>query len=307
MKVYVLAPKENWICDRIAAEWVEYFPENTVDNPEDADIIWLQAGWCWNHIDPQIMLSKKVVCTEHHIVPSKFTDQSLSEFRYRDQFVNAYHVPNIHTKKIVSQLTNKPVSIINYWYDPKKWYPGNREEARKKLALPANYYIVGSFQRDSEGETSNPKLEKGPDLFCDYVEKLSMDKKVHVLLGGWRRKYVIDRLNAAGIPYTMKNMATLEELREMYLACNLYVVASRQEGGPQALLEAPATRTPIITTDMGIARQVISESCIIDITRDVYKPSEEDVELNYTNVIKYNIEDYGDVYMNYFKEVLENV
>ena len=25
--IYVLAPKENWICDRIASEWYEYFGE----------------------------------------------------------------------------------------------------------------------------------------------------------------------------------------------------------------------------------------------------------------------------------------
>jgi|APSaa5957512535_1039671.scaffolds.fasta_scaffold14794_2 glycosyltransferase involved in cell wall biosynthesis len=307
MKIYVLAPKENWICDRIASEWRAYFPEHTVNTPEDADIIWLQAGWCWNHIEANLLLVKKVVCTEHHIVPSKFTQKSRDEFRYRDQFVDAYHVPNIHTKDIVSQLTQKPITIINYWYDPKKWYPGDREKSKARLGLPSSAYIVGSFQRDSEGETENPKLEKGPDLFCDYVEKLSLDKNVHVLLGGWRRKYVIKRLEESGIPYTMKTMVSLDVLREMYLACNLYVVSSRQEGGPQALLEAPSTRTPIITTDMGIARQVINSNCIVDISSDVYYPSEEDVELNYNNVLKYNIEEYGNVYMNYFKEVLENV
>lgn len=307
MKIFTLAPRENWICDRIAQEWYEYFPQNSVHKPENADIVWLQAGWCWNHIDQEILKNKKVICTEHHIVPSKFTKHSLLEFKYRDQFVDAYHVPNVHTEHIVKQLTSKPIVVLNYWYDSKKWYPGNKHESKLEMGFSESSFIIGSFQRDSEGDTSKPKLEKGPDLFCDYVEKINNIKDVHVLLGGWRRKYVIDRLKKNNIPYTMMELTPLKTLRKMYLASDLYVVASRQEGGPQALLEGPATLTPIITTDMGVARQTIAQSCIIDIKKDLYFPSEEDIKFNYNNVKKYRIEKHGIKYMNYFKEVLENV
>ena len=40
MKVFLVAPKEDWICDRIAQEWNEYFPEISVSNYNDADVIW---------------------------------------------------------------------------------------------------------------------------------------------------------------------------------------------------------------------------------------------------------------------------
>lgn len=306
MKIFTLAPRENWICDRIADEWYNQFPKNSTHEPEKADIVWLQAGWCWNHIDQKILKNKKVVCTEHHIVPSKFNKNSLLEFRYRDQFVDAYHVPNVHTENIVNQLTNKPITVLNYWYDSKKWFPGDRKKIKSEIGLSKNSFVVGSFQRDSEGATSRPKLEKGPDLFCDYVERINKSKDVHVLLGGWRRKYVIERLTKVNIPYTMIELAPLDILRKMYISSDLYVVASRQEGGPQALLEAPATLTPIVSTDMGIARQTLTSNCILDIKKDLYFPSEEDVKLNYDNVLKYRIENHGVNYMNYFKEVLEN-
>ena len=307
MKVYVLAPRENWICDRIASEWYSYFDSCSTHNLSEADVVWLQAGWCWNHIHPEILKSKKVVCTEHHIVPEKFTQASFQEFRFRDQFVDLYHVPNEHTEKVVRQLTDKPVSVLNYWYDSKKWYPEERVECKKELRLPEDKFIVGSFQRDSEGDTDKPKLEKGPDLFCDYIEKINMLKPVHVLLGGWRRKYVVNRLNASGINYTMFELASEDKLRKMYSSCDLYVVASRHEGGPQSLLEAPATMTPIITTDMGIARQVISNNCIVDIEKSVYFPEHIDVELNYASVLKYRIESHGLNYVRLFEEVCENV
>ena len=39
-----------------------------------SDIIWLLAGWCWNQIPEKVLQSKKVVCTIHHEVPSKFNE-----------------------------------------------------------------------------------------------------------------------------------------------------------------------------------------------------------------------------------------
>jgi len=306
MKVFALAPKENWICDRIVSEWYEYFGEHSTKNSLEADLIWLNAGWCWNHVPKNELLSKKVVCTEHHIVPEKFGQNSFNEFMYRDQFIDLYHVPNPHTREIVAQLTKKPIEILNYWYDSKKWFPEDRREAKASLDLPGESFIIGSFQRDSEGDTDKPKLEKGPDVFCDYVERLSKQKNVHVLLGGWRRKYVTKRLDSSNIKYTLKELASEETLRKMYCACDLYVVGSRHEGGPQALLEAPATMTPIVTTDMGIARQVITDNCIINPSQNLYIPTETDVEHNYRNVLKYNIEEQGEKYMKLFKKVISN-
>ena len=275
MKIYTLAPKENWICDRISEEWYQYFGNISTRNPAEADAIWLQAGWCWNHIHPQLLMKKKVVCTEHHIVPNKFTKEKHANFVFRDQFIDAYHVPNIYTKNIVEKLTNKPVKLLGYWFDDKKWYPGDRHNARKKLSLGKDKFIIGSFQRDSEGETSNPKLEKGPDIFCDYVEKIAKQKQdIHILLGGWRRKYVINRLNNVGIPFSFFELVNIDTLRDMYLSCNLYVVSSRHEGGPQALLEAPATHTPIISNNVGIAKQTIVDNCIINVSKEIYFPTD---------------------------------
>ena len=117
MKVFVLAPQENWICDRIAAEWKKYCSDITTDNIQEADVVWLLAGWCWNHVPMYILNDKKVILTVHHIVPDKFDNLKLREFQARDQFVNAYHVPNIKTAEFVKQLTNKPIFISSYWYD----------------------------------------------------------------------------------------------------------------------------------------------------------------------------------------------
>ena len=307
MKIFTLAPKENWICDRIVQEWYENFSEYSVSHPSQADLIWLQAGWCWNHIPTELLKNKKVVCTEHHIVPEKFDKSKLSEFLFRDQFIDAYHVPNYHTRDFIQKITRSPIEILNYWLDPKKWYPGDRAAARKELKIDSDRFIIGSFQRDTEGGTGLPKLEKGPDLFCDYVEKLyELNNNIFILLGGWRREYIINRLNNKNIPFKFIERASIETIRKMYLCCDLYLVSSRHEGGPQALLEAPATKTPIISTDMGIARQVLESNCIVDISNKIYFPTIDDVNKNLSNVNIFNIKEYGKKYLEFFRKVLNN-
>ncbi len=304
MKVYVLAPNENWICDRIASEWREHNPDICVDRPIDADILWLLAGWCWNHISQDILVEKKVLLTVHHIVPEKFDLNKQEEFKFRDQFVDAYHVPNPSTASILSRLTQKPILVACYWYDSAVWYPESLEEARNQLELPLDRFIIGSFQRDTEGGTGNPKLEKGPDLFCEAIEKLDQNNEIHVLLGGWRREYVMNRLSEAGISYSFHERSSTEKLRSMYNACNLYIVASRYEGGPQAVLEAAATRTPIISRDVGIARMVLHPYNIVDLPAQFYLPTPYSVEEQFSRVQRYDIGNYKNTYITMMEKVL---
>ena len=70
----------------------------------------------------------------------------------------------------------------------------DKSVARSSVGIDDKKFVVGSFQRDTEGsDLKSPKLEKGPDLFCDYVEKIA-DENTLVLLGGWRRQYIMNRL-----------------------------------------------------------------------------------------------------------------
>ena len=57
---------------------------------------------------------------------------------------------------------------------------------------------------------------------------------------------------------------------------------------------------------MGIARQVITESCIINPSEELYYPTDRDVELNHTNVLKYSIQNHGKEYVKFFREVMAN-
>jgi glycosyltransferase involved in cell wall biosynthesis len=302
MKIFSLAPKENWIIDRIHNEWKELKPDYHTDNLEEADLLWIVSPWLWKTIPLNFLTNKKVVMTIHHIVPQKFTKGSLREFLARDQFVDQYHVPCQKTKDFISKITKKPIKVIGYWYNSKIWHPVDKLEARKKIQIPADAYVVGSFQRDTEGsDLVSPKLEKGPDLFIETIKKIDKDN-LFVLLGGWRRQYVIKRLKEEGINFHFIEMAPLETLRDMYACCDLYVVASRTEGGPQAILEAAAMKVPIVSRDVGMATAILNKNCVVDLPKNIHIPVNDDVEICYNNVKRYEMHNFVEEYVNLFKE-----
>lgn len=174
--------------------------------------------------------------------------------------------------------------------------------------MSINDYYVGSFQRDTEGsDLKTPKLEKGPDLFCDYLirnrSKIECTNKLHVLLGGWRRQYVENRLKKAKISYTLFEKTSLDMIRLLYAACDLYVVSSRFEGGPQAIIEAAAMEIPIISTDVGIASTVLSDNCILNIKNDYYCPSDSDVNYALNKVQSLVIKSHGQKFIKLFVEI----
>ena len=308
MRIFCHIPRENWFADRFGSEFQKYSAHEISHIELNCDVIWLLASWCWRQIPPQILQDRKVVCTIHHEVPEKFDQNRENEFKLRDKFVDVYHVPCEQTRKFISEYTDKPIAKLGYWCNNYVWHPMSREKCKKELDLPAGKFFVGSFQRDTEGsDLRSPKLEKGPDRFCDYIEKLNHEiGNVHVLLNGWRRQYVISRLEKAHIPYTYTELPDIDIVAKMYAACDLYVVASRYEGGPQAVLEAPAMNIPIVSSNVGMATDVIPSNCILDFdtSYNLYHPTDEDISIAHQNAKKYFIETQIKKYDNFFEDVV---
>lgn len=268
-KVYMLPPDEDWICDRIVKEWNEHNTDISVLQPENADIIWLYSDWCWRKLhDVGLLRNKKVITTVHHIVPEKFGRDAYSDFMERDLFTTVYHVYNQQTFDYVRALTRKPIHLIKYWANQNIWkITGTKELFRKKYGLPENGYLIGSFQRDTEGyDLKTPKIEKGPDLLADWVidkNKQQLVKKVHVVLAGWRRQYIIRRLTS-NVEYSYFERPSQETILELYQTLDIYPVTSRYEGGPQSLIECGLLNIPVISRNVGIASQVLPHTSIAD-------------------------------------------
>jgi glycosyltransferase involved in cell wall biosynthesis len=146
-----------------------------------------------------------------------------------------------------------------------------RTAARGVLGLPQDAFVVGSFQKDGVGLRAGlqPKLVKGPDTLIATLARLKDSvAELHVLLTGRARGYVRTELGRLGIPYVHHELASRNELARAYHALDAYIVTSRQEGGPKAVLEAMATGAPLVTTRVGQVPDVVihgDNGLIVDI------------------------------------------
>jgi glycosyltransferase involved in cell wall biosynthesis len=136
----------------------------------------------------------------------------------------------------------------------------SRQAARARFDLPDSAFVVGSFQKDGVGwgEGREPKLIKGPDVLLAVAERVAARlPELHVLLTGPARGYVRAGLERLGIPYRHALLPDVDSLADVYPAIDLCLVASRDEGGPRAVLESMATRVPLVTTRVGQAADLV--------------------------------------------------
>ena len=146
-----------------------------------------------------------------------------------------------------------------------------RARARAELEIPDSAFVVGSFQKDGVGweEGLEPKLVKGPDVLVAALSRIKADApELFVLLTGPARGYVRRELERLAIPYVNVRARDRPELARAYHALDVYVVPSRQEGGPKAVLEAMATGTPLVTTSVGQVTEIVSpgvDALVVDV------------------------------------------
>lgn len=307
MKIFLSNLNENWIVDRLKSEWEQYNSEITTNKIRSADIVWIISPWTWKKIPLKHLKNKIVVCTIHHLEDSDFSEKGLKEFYERDKYVDLYHVISENTKIQLQKISRKETVSIPFWLNQKIFFNmKNKEALRKKYNIPINKFVIGSFQRDTEGnDLKSPKLIKGPDRLIKIYEYFyEKNKDILILLSGTRRNYIIDQLNKRKINFQYFEMVDFKTLNELYNILDLYIVASRVEGGPQAILECAATKTPIISTDVGLARAILPTESIFNMSN--FKNAEPKIEYPFQLASKnFFIPKGFDKFVELFKNVYE--
>jgi glycosyltransferase involved in cell wall biosynthesis len=138
--------------------------------------------------------------------------------------------------------------------------PVMKEKYRSQFNIPQSAFVVGSFQKDGNGwnEGIEPKLIKGPDVLLNTLKILkSKIPELFVLLTGPSRGYVKAGLESLKIPYVHHYPEDYSEIYKYYQALDVYIVTSREEGGPKAILESMASGVPLVSTKVGQAQDLI--------------------------------------------------
>lgn len=291
--IFINSANEDWIADRFKSEWEEYNSEGyNFTNLRNADYIWILSPWMWKKIPKRHLKKKKVICTIHHIDEEKFDSNEEKDFMTRDKYVDKYHITTKKTLFKLKELTKKEIIQIPFWVNPSLWFEiKDKFQLREKYGLDSESYYIGSFQRDTEGsDLFSPKLSKGPDRFIKIINHFKENKEnLHIILSGKRRQFVINNLENLNINYTYFEMTSFTELNDLYNILDLYIVASRVEGGPQSIPECALTRTPIISTDVGIASNILSPESIFSM--DNFIKAKPNIDIAYENVQNYLIPD----------------
>jgi len=208
--------------------------------------------------------SNKHILTFFHVSSD---DYYIRYIPYLKKKIDLVHTPNNITKKKLIELGFEPdkIVVIPLGIDLsifKNFNQNIRKKLREKFKLPKDKIIIGSFQKDGIGweEGLEPKLVKGPDILCEVIRQLAEYYDIHVFLTSPARGYVKKKLEEFSIPYTHIIFEDYFEMVACYNCLDLYIITSRVEGGPLALLECMATGVPIVTTRVGMVPEVIKNN-----------------------------------------------
>lgn len=208
-----------------------------------------------------LLESDKVVVTWFHVVPD---DPRIKFVTEAQKYVDIFHTSsNITKSKLIEiGIPEEKIVVIPLGVDLDLFKPVTKEEKeriKRKLGLPTDKIIIGSFQKDGVGwaEGLEPKLIKGPDIFVNVVERISREYPVFVFLVGPARGYVKNELTKRNVPFKHIYLNDFPKIAECYNALDLYLLTSRIEGGPKQILEGMASGVPIVSTKVGMVPDIV--------------------------------------------------
>lgn len=131
--------------------------------------------------------------------------------------------------------------------------PIDREKARRQLAALPGVPLIGWVGRLSD--------EKGVDVLIDALPLLrDLPLQVAVIGDGPRAAAVRRRAADRGVDHRIRWHGIIPDAARLFGAFDLFVLSSRTEGTPIALLEAMAGKVPVVATRVGGVPDVISEA-----------------------------------------------
>lgn len=275
MKIFVYSDGAGWVIDSIARDYRKYSRHEIVDIKDNPDIFSCIGLFDFPNLYGKIPKSCLSFVHLHHINKLQLRDYDFRSFNNASGCI----VYNKKVEQIASTYIKIPIHRLSYWLLSNGMGKSNIRKVNglKKQLSPNGELLIGSFQKDGSGETGeNPKMSKGPDILVKILYSLSLSMKIKVVLAGYARQYVINELKNKNIPYVY--MPKYEDINSLYDCLDWYLVTSRYEGGPQSILEASYRKLKILSTDVGIAPEILHPDCICNDTDDFIAKIEKGID-----------------------------
>jgi len=152
---------------------------------------------------------------------------------------------------------------------------GSMPKARKTLGISPDTQVIGSVMRFCP--------EKAPDIFLSVAAKVLETKPdcLFILVGDGPLMKQTERMIASmGLSDNVILLGSRKDIVGILPAFNVFLITSRTEGLPRALLEALASGIPVVSTDVGGIHELIGNG------RNGYLSEEGDVTSLASDVIK---------------------
>lgn len=169
--------------------------------------------------------------------------------RVRDELVDRFAIASAQKFRIVPLgLDLAPLAAIS---------DHDRVAARDRLGIPPGTRVVATVGRLT--------AIKRHDLFLDVARVVAQRVETAVFLvagDGELRASLEARAAALGIAGRVRWLGWRRDLETIYGASDAFVLTSRNEGTPVALIEAMAAGVPGVATDVGGVRDVIVDESV---------------------------------------------
>ena len=151
-----------------------------------------------------------------------------------------------------SRVSGAKVSVIDNGIAVPQSEPDARAAVRAEFAIPSGGRLLVHIGRLARS--------KRIDLLIAAVSRLPDTLQTHLLVAGEgeQREFLADLARRVGLERRVHFCGYRSDVGRLLTAADLMVLSSELEGLPVAILEAMATRCPIVTTSVGAIPDVLT-------------------------------------------------
>lgn len=268
--VFFISDNASWATDKTTISIIKYFKKmriksfNVFKEPDKQYVFYTNQ---YSILKKDFSIKKNVIAIDYQHGISKYllsNKRLLNKIKKFQDNIKIIRVTNSYFKNylIKNGVSRKKIFQIPLTVDTKLFKKKNKEQLRKKYSLPQKKILIGSFHKDGNGwdKGNSPKLIKGPDIFVKtlkHFKKKYNEIEFEVVLTAPARGYVKQNLKKLNIKYHHKILNEFKQLPNLYNCLDLYLITSRDEGGPNGIFEAMACGVPVVSTKVGLAHDHI--------------------------------------------------